>query len=96
MDCQILSRELFGAVSSLTNLFNGSGKGREDPGIAHPYTTAPVSTTLIVPIRIERIHKGVYGYRPMAHPAVPGATLINAMDLIAMRALCARVKKAAG
>jgi hypothetical protein len=50
-------------ASSPITLFNGPKKGRNDTFIAHAFTTIPVSTTFIVPITIEKINKGVYGYR---------------------------------
>ena len=41
--------------------------------LAHAYTTVPVATTFIVPVVIERIHKGVYGYRTEAKiPKIAG------------------------
>jgi hypothetical protein len=53
-------------VTSPITIFNGPKKGRNDTVFAHAYTTVPVATTFIVPIVIERIHKGVYGYRTKA------------------------------
>ena len=41
--------------------------------LAHAYTTVPAPTTFIVPVVIERIHKGVYGYRTEAEiPKIAG------------------------
>jgi hypothetical protein len=60
-------------VSSPITLFNGPKKGGNPTVIAHAYTTVPVPTTFIVPIVIERIHKGVYGYRTKARiPKIAG------------------------
>jgi len=50
-------------VGSPITLFNGPKKGGDDTVIAHAFLTVPVATTFIVPIVIEKIHKGVYGYR---------------------------------
>jgi hypothetical protein len=53
-------------VSSPITLFNGPKKNGNDTVIAHAFTTVPVSTTFIVPVEIEKISKGVYGYRTEA------------------------------
>ena len=47
-----------------------------DPTVfAHAYTTVPVPTTFVVPIVIERIHDGVYGYRTKATiPEIAGGS----------------------
>jgi hypothetical protein len=50
-------------VGSPITLFNGPKKGGNDTIIAHAYLDYPGPTTFIVPIVIEKIHKGVYGYR---------------------------------
>ncbi len=50
-------------VGSPITLFNGPKKGRDDTIIAHAHLDIPAPTTFIVPIVIEKIHKGVYGYR---------------------------------
>jgi hypothetical protein len=60
-------------VSSPITLFNGPEKKGNPTVIAHAYTTVPVATTFIVPIVIERIHKGVFGYRTEAKiPRIAG------------------------
>lgn len=60
-------------VSSPITLFNGPKKHGNPTILAHAYTTVPVATTFIVPIEIERIHKGVYGYRTEARiPKIAG------------------------
>lgn len=60
-------------VTSPITLFNGPKNGGDDTVIAHAYTTVPAPTTFIVPIVIERIHKGVYGYRTIAQiPKIAG------------------------
>jgi hypothetical protein len=50
-------------VGSPITLFNGPKKGRNDTIIAHAHLDYPGPTTFIVPIVIEKINKGVYGYR---------------------------------
>lgn len=51
-------------ASSPITLFNGPKKRGDDTIIAHAYLDEPVGpVTFIVPIVIEKIHKGVYGYR---------------------------------
>ncbi len=60
-------------VSSPITIFNGPKKGGNPTVLAHAYTTVPVPTTFIVPIVIEKIHKGVYGYRTKAKiPRIAG------------------------
>lgn len=50
-------------AGSPITLFNGPKKGGNDTIIAHAHLTVPAPTTFIVPIVIEKINKGVYGYR---------------------------------
>lgn len=50
-------------VGSPITLFNGPKSGRNDTIIAHAHLDYPGPTTFIVPIVIEKINKGVYGYR---------------------------------
>jgi hypothetical protein len=60
-------------VSSPITLFNGPKVHGNDSVLAHAFTTVPVATTYIVPVVIERIHKGVYGYRTEARiPKIAG------------------------
>lgn len=60
-------------VSSPLTLFNGPRKDGNPTVLAHAYTTVPVPTTFVVPIEIERIHNGVYGYRTEAQiPKIAG------------------------
>jgi hypothetical protein len=51
------------AASSPLTLFNGPKKHGDPTVLAHAYLSVPVPTTYIVPIVIERVHDGVYGYR---------------------------------
>lgn len=53
-------------ISSPITLFNGPKVGGNDTVIAHAYVKIPVPVALVVPIVIERIHKGAYGYRTEA------------------------------
>jgi hypothetical protein len=50
-------------VGSPITLFNGPKKDGDDTIIAHAHLDYPGPTTFIVPIVIEKIHKGVFGYR---------------------------------
>jgi hypothetical protein len=60
-------------VSSPLTIFNGPKVRGDDSVLAHAFTTVPVATTFIVPVVIERIHKGVYGYRTEARiPKIAG------------------------
>jgi hypothetical protein len=60
-------------ISSPITLFNGPKVRGDDTVLAHAYTTVPVPTTFIVPVVIEKIHHGVYGYRTIAKiPKIAG------------------------
>lgn len=60
-------------VNSPITLFNGPKKGSNPTVLAHAYTTYPVPVALVVPVVIEKIHKGVYGYRTKARiPKIAG------------------------
>ncbi|HEY5053744.1 MAG TPA: hypothetical protein VII45_10080 [Solirubrobacterales bacterium] len=62
-------------VSSPITLFNGPPKHGDPTVFAHAYTTVPVPTTFVVPIVIETIHDGVYGYRTKARiPKIAGGS----------------------
>ena len=50
-------------VSSPITIFNGPRQGGDPTVFAHFYTTVPVAVAFVVPIRIETIHNGRYGYR---------------------------------
>jgi hypothetical protein len=50
-------------ASSPLTIFNGPKKGRNHTIIAHAHLDVPAPTTYIVPIVIEKIRNGVYGYR---------------------------------
>ena len=60
-------------VGSPITLFNGPKIHGNDTVIAHAHLDYPGPTTFIVPIVIERIHKGVYGYRTIVKiPKIAG------------------------
>ncbi len=50
-------------ISSAVSLFNGPKQKGRPSLIAHAYETVPVKKALLVPITIERVNKGRYGYR---------------------------------
>lgn len=60
-------------ISSPITIFNGPRKGGNPTVYAHAYTTVPVPTTFVVPVVIEKINNGVYGYRTKARiPKIAG------------------------
>jgi hypothetical protein len=71
------------AVSSPLTFFNAPPEGGKPTMIIHAYETVPVAKTILVPISIERVNKGRYGYRvEIAVPEIAGgygaATLAEA------------------
>ena len=60
-------------VSSPITIFNGP-RIKGDPSVlAHFYTTVPTPVAFVVPVRIETIHNGRYGYRVNAQiPKIAG------------------------
>jgi hypothetical protein len=50
-------------AGSPVTFFNGPEIGGDPSVIIHAHLDVPAPTTYLVPVRIERIHKGVYGYR---------------------------------
>lgn len=50
-------------VSSPISFFNGPKAKGQPSMIAHAYETVPVKKTLLVPVPIEKINKGRYGYQ---------------------------------
>lgn len=60
-------------ISSPITLFNGRPIGGDPMVYAHAYTNVPTPTTFVVPIRIETISNGRYGYRVEAEiPRIAG------------------------
>lgn len=54
-------------VTSPITIFNGPpGKHGNPTVLAHAYLTVPAPTTYIVPIEIQKVHKGRYGYETSA------------------------------
>jgi hypothetical protein len=50
-------------ADSPITIFNGPEKNGDPTVYAHAYTTVPAPTTFVIPVRIETIHNGRYGYR---------------------------------
>src|SRR6476646_4758415 len=50
-------------AGSPVTFFNGPTIGGDPSVIIHAHLTVPAPTTYLIPIRIERIHRVVYGYR---------------------------------
>ncbi len=62
-------------ISLPITLFNGPRVNGDPSVLAHAYTTVPLPTTFVVPIVIEPVHDGVYGYRvKVAIPQIVGAS----------------------
>jgi hypothetical protein len=53
-------------LTSPITLFNGPSKHGDPTVIAHAHLGSPVSTTYLIPVVIETIHKGAYGYQTVA------------------------------
>jgi hypothetical protein len=62
-------------ISSPITLFNGPEKHGNPTVLAHAYTTVPAPATFIVPVEIETIRNGIYGYRTSARiPKIAGGS----------------------
>jgi hypothetical protein len=60
-------------ISSKLSFFNGPPDGGKPTLIAHGYETVPVAKTLLVPITIERVSRGRYGFHALVEmPEVAG------------------------
>ena len=60
-------------VGSPITLFNGPKKHGNDTVIAHAYLSYPAPATFVIPVEIEKINKGAYGYRTEAKiPRIAG------------------------
>ena len=60
-------------VDSPITIFNGPRKQGNATVFAHFYTTVPAPTAFVVPIEIEKINKGEYGYRTITKiPPIAG------------------------
>jgi len=56
-------------ADSPITIFNGPRIDGDPSVYAHAYTTVPAPVTFVVPVRIETIHNGRYGYR--VHAKIP-------------------------
>jgi hypothetical protein len=54
-------------ISSPITIFNAPASGGQPTVIAHAYETVPARKALLVPIAIERIHHGRYGFQVQIH-----------------------------
>jgi hypothetical protein len=60
------------AKSPIT-IFNGGVRGRNTLMLIHAYLSVPVPVAVVVPVKITRIHRGVYGIRADARiPRITG------------------------
>jgi hypothetical protein len=60
-------------ISSPITIFNGPRVHGNPSVLGHAFTSVPVRTTFVVPIVIERVNHGVYGYRTEAKiPPIAG------------------------
>jgi hypothetical protein len=50
-------------VSSPITIFNGPKKHGDDTVLAHSYIGVPSPSAIVIPVVIEKIHNGIYGYR---------------------------------
>jgi hypothetical protein len=61
------------SVGSPVTFFNGPQIDGDPSVIFHAYLDVPAPATYLIPIRIEQIHKGIYGYRANAKiPPIAG------------------------
>ena len=62
-------------ASSPITLFNAAPKHGNPVVLAHAHLTVPGPTTFVVPIEIERVHKGRYGFKTVAKiPRIAGGS----------------------
>lgn len=60
-------------ASSAITIFNGAPKNGNPTVLAHAHLTVPGPTTFVVPIEIERVHDGRYGFKTVADiPKIAG------------------------
>lgn len=60
-------------ASSPLTLFNGPKKDGNPTVLAHAHLTVPVPTTFVVPIVIQKVHDGRYGFKTVAEiPKISG------------------------
>jgi hypothetical protein len=62
-------------ASSPITLFNAKPKGRNPVVLAHAHLTVPAPTTFVVPIEIQRVNAGRYGFKTVAKiPKIAGGS----------------------
>lgn len=62
-------------ASSPITIFNGPPKHGNPTVIAHAHLTVPAPTTFLVPIEIQKVHDGRYGYKTNARiPRIAGGS----------------------
>ncbi|HEX3238527.1 MAG TPA: hypothetical protein VHR18_00135 [Solirubrobacterales bacterium] len=62
-------------ASSPITIFNGAKKHGNPTVLAHAHLTVPAPTTFVVPIEIQRINKGRYGFKTVARiPKIAGGS----------------------
>lgn len=62
-------------ASSPITIFNGPMKGGNPTVLAHAHLTVPAPTTFVVPITIEKVHDGRYGFKTVAEiPPIAGGS----------------------
>jgi hypothetical protein len=60
-------------ASSAITLFNAKPKGRNPVVLAHAHLTVPAPSTFVVPIEIQRVNDGRYGFKTVAKiPKIAG------------------------
>jgi hypothetical protein len=60
-------------ASSAITIFNGPRKHGNPTVLAHAHLTVPAPTTFVVPIEIQRVHDGRYGFKTVAEiPKIAG------------------------
>jgi hypothetical protein len=61
------------AATSPLTIFNGPRKHGNPTVLAHAHLTVPVATTFVVPIEIQKVHDGRYGFKTVAKiPKIAG------------------------
>ena len=62
-------------ASSPITLFNGAPKNGNPTVLAHAHLTVPAPSTFVVPIEIQRVNKGRYGFKTVAKiPEIAGGS----------------------
>lgn len=62
-------------ASSPITLFNAKPKGRNPMVLAHAHLTVPAPTTFVVPIEVQRVKAGRYGFKTVAKiPKIAGGS----------------------